>query len=961
MRSPTHRTAIFVSGLLSIFALASCSSSGGDDKTNNDPQKFTVGGTLSGLTGTVVLQNNGTDNLTRTVDGAFTFATALASGAAYNVTVSSQPTGQTCTVSNGGGTINTANITNITVTCVNDPTYSLSGSITGAANSVVDSDVNDPNVPYVSNDSITNPQPLGNPAVVGGFASNVGTGVVGDRFEIYPDKSDFFSVKVAAGQFINLYMGTDPSVADLDLYLYNGAGDTMPVSSLGTGSTESITVATAGTYIVRVFAARGISNYTLSIGAAPLSATVHDLNTASEFVPGEVVVRFKDTLLPTNASAESLQARAAAIGMLAKAGGPNRAMLFSLGAGATRAQALAGLGIATSATQDLVAKAATPVLKNKLETLLAVKALRARADVASADLNYIRRAQRTPNDVSYKYQWHYPLINLPQAWDVTTGSANVVVAVIDTGVFMAHPDLSPNLTTTGYDFISNAANALDGNGIDNNPDDPGDAAVAGQSSWHGTHVAGTVAAASNNSIGVAGVAWLSKIMPLRVLGQGGGTGYDIMQAVLYAAGLPNDSGTVPAQKADIINLSLGGFGSSQTEQNVYTAARTAGVIIIAAAGNDNKSDLFYPASYDGVVSVSAVDMNKVKAPYSNFGTKIDLAAPGGNTGVDLNGDGLPDGVLSTLVNDSSGARVAALNIYQGTSMAAPHVAGVAALMASVRKTAGSTLTPAEFDTFISSGTIVNDIGAAGRDNFYGYGLIDAFKAVQAASAVGVTALDVNPTTLNFGTLAITASSPLTVSKTGPGSLSVTAVSTSAPWLTVAETAVDGSKLGTYTATVTKGTLADGAYSGTITFTTSTAVTVSVGVSMRIGAPVGANANVGYLYVLLLDVATFDTFDTLGVAGSNGIYNYSFSGIAPGTYYIVAGSDMNNDGFVCDEGEACGAFPTLTPVSKITVNSNLTGINFDAGFSSSIGATIALAGAQSALKFSRRLQKQAALR
>ncbi|MEQ1836928.1 MAG: S8 family serine peptidase [Candidatus Nitrotoga sp.] len=842
----------------------------------------------------------------------------------------------------------------------------MGGSITGAANSVVDSDVNDPNAPYASNDQIANAQPLGNPGVVGGFASAIGTGVLGDRFAIAFDETDLFSVTVAKDQSINLSMGAGPTIADLDLYLYNSNG-ALVTSSIGTGSTESITVATAGTYLVEVSATSGISTYTLSISVAPASATVHDLNTTSEFIPGEVIVRFKDTLLPASAHAESPPARAAVLGMLAKAGGPKRAMLLGLGTGSTRAQALTALGVTASrATKNLLAKAADPALKDQLETLLAVKALRARADVLSADLNYIRRAQRAPNDPAYKYQWHYPLINLPQAWDVTTGSANVIVAVIDTGVFMAHPDLATNLTT-GYDFISDPARALDFDGIDINPDDPGDATVVGQSSWHGTHVAGTIAATSNNNSGVASVAWLSKIMPLRVLGKGGGTSYDIMQAVRYAARLSNDSGNVPPQKADIINLSLGGTSPSAAEQNIYTQARNAGVIIIAAAGNNNSGDLLYPASYEGVVSVSAVDMNKVKAPYSNFGTKIDIAAPGGNTRVDLNNDGISDGVVSTLVDDSSGTRVASLKSYAGTSMASPHVAGVAALMVSVRKAASSTLTPAEFDTLIFNGTIVNDLGATGRDDIYGYGLIDAFKAVQAASVAIVipTALNVNPTTLNFGTLADASTSrTLTVSKSGTGNLSVASVSVSpgATWLTVTETTVDPStKLGTYTVTATKGTLSDGAYSATITFTTDAGTTVKVNVSLSIGAAVTSNANVGYLYVLLLNTETFDTVGALEVAANNGIYNYSFSGVPPGTYYIAAGSDMNNDGSVCDAGEACGAYPTFSQIGKIAVNRNLTGINFNAGFSSNIGINSTSSGTPSALKFSRRTQKSVVIK
>ena len=223
-------------------------------------------------------------------------------------------------------------------------TFTVGGSITGAANSVVDSDVNDPNAPYASNDdAIEHAQALGNPGVVGGFVSAIGTGRAGDRFASAFDKSDLFTVKIAAGQSITLAMGASPVDADLDLRLYDSTG-VLVDSSVGTGSTESIPIAIAGTYLVEVFAASGISTYTLSIGVAPLVATVHDLNTTSEFIPGEVIVRFKDTLLSASAHAESPPARAAVLGMLAKAGGPKRAMLLGLGTGSTRAQALTALG-----------------------------------------------------------------------------------------------------------------------------------------------------------------------------------------------------------------------------------------------------------------------------------------------------------------------------------------------------------------------------------------------------------------------------------------------------------------------------------------------------------------------------------------------------------------------------------------------------------------------------------------
>jgi serine protease len=362
-----------------------------------------------------------------------------------------------------------------------------------------------------------------------------------------------------------------------------------------------------------------------------------------------------------------------------------------------------------------------------------------------------------------------------------------------------------------------------------------------------------------------------------------------------------------------------------------------------------------------VVSVSAVDINKSRAPYSNFGTAVDVAAPGGDTSKDRNGDGYADGVLSTLVSDSSGTRQPVYGFYQGTSMAAPHVAGVAALMVAVRKAAASSLSPAEFDAFLANGSITNDLGTAGRDDIFGYGLIDAFKAVQAVGAPAQTVLVVNPTSLNFGTLAGASSSlELTVDKSGNASISVTSVVSSAAWLTVAETSVDGTtKLGTYTATATKGSLPDGTYSATITFTASNGATVEVSVSVKIGASVATGANAGYLYLLLVNPDTFDAVYGADLTTTTGQYTYSISGVAAGDYFVVAGSDMDNDVFICDEAEACGAYPTLGLATKVTVSSDMSGLDFDVGFMSGIGASAATP--TSTPKFSRGTGKRLAPR
>jgi serine protease len=573
----------------------------------------------------------------------------------------------------------------------------------------------------------------------------------------------------------------------------------------------------------------------------------------------------------------------------------------------------------------------------KLDTLYRIKALRQRADVQSADPNYIVKASKTPNDQHYPLQWHYPLINLPQAWDVTNGTSaggEVVVAVIDTGVFFGHTDLANALlrdgggNVVGYDFIRSTTTSNDGDGIDANADDPGDESTPASSSWHGTHVAGTVAARSDNGVGVAGVSWGARIMPVRVLGRGGATSYDVMQGVRYAAGLANDSGTLPSRRADIINLSLGCLNCFSTaEQTLFTQVRNAGVIVIAAAGNENSAQPGYPASYNGVVSVSAVDINRGRAPYSNYGANIAVAAPGGDASLDRNGDGYGDGVLSTLVGAD---RSSDYRFYQGTSMAAPHMCGVVALMKAVYPA----LSPNDLDALLASGAITTDLGSAGRDDQFGWGLIDAAKAVleaqRLAAGVPTAALVANPNRFDFGVSLSMAT--LNLTKLGDGTLSVTGVTSDATWLTVTPGSINADQLGSYVVSVNRAGLSAGSYSATLTVAASSGLPLKLPVSMQVmTAPV--QVTTGHYWVLLLD-RDFNVVSQQAQVGSSGRYAFQFSNLAKGTYFLYAGTDSDWDDVICDEGEVCGAYPTLGEPGAIEVNDNLGNLDFIVGFSSS---------------------------
>jgi serine protease len=329
--------------------------------------------------------------------------------------------------------------------------------------------------------------------------------------------------------------------------------------------------------------------------------------------------------------------------------------------------------------------------------------IRQNPNVESAEPLMRYRSSYAPNDPDYGKQWNLKMIDMPKAWDSTRGKG-VVVAVLDTGIayedyddFKQVPDLKGVKFVKGYDFVNDDEHANDDHG-------------------HGTHVAGTIAQATNNGEGVAGVAFEATLMPVKVLNHfGSGTSADIADAIRFAA----DKG------AKVINMSLGGGGHSQTMASAVEYARKKGVTVVAAAGNAGRPRVEYPAAYPGAVAVAAVGPEGTRAPYSSYGKELDIAAPGGDK---RQGD--QGGILQNTIDPKDPSR-SVYAAYQGTSMATPHVAAVAALLY-----AAGASGPDEVEQALYAGA--KRVNGQERTDEYGHGLLNAQASLDALGVGGGT-------------------------------------------------------------------------------------------------------------------------------------------------------------------------------------------------------------------------------
>ena len=375
--------------------------------------------------------------------------------------------------------------------------------------------------------------------------------------------------------------------------------------------------------------------------------------------------------------------------------------------------------------------------------------LNALPEVVYAEPDHIMQHTTIPNDTLFPEQWHYFApsagsfgINLPPAWELIQGLPDdlpsVVVAVIDTGI-TDHIEFADQ-TVPGFDFIKDELVANDGDGRDPDPSDPGDWITAEESaegffqgcpvrdsSWHGTHVAGIIAAATNNNDGVAGINWTAKILPVRVLGKCGGYSSDIVDGMRWAAGLSVPGVPDNENPAKVLNLSLGGPGPcSVSIQNAITDINAVGATMVAAAGNNSvDASGFQPANCHGVITVAATNKAGHKASYSNFGTIVDISAPGGDSSA---------GILSTVDSGTKGPIGDTYDWYIGTSMAAPHVSGVASLLYAL----DDSLQSHQVIQILQSSVTPFAAGSSCTTSNYGSGIVNALSALQEIIVVDPT-------------------------------------------------------------------------------------------------------------------------------------------------------------------------------------------------------------------------------
>ncbi|NNU17582.1 S8 family serine peptidase [Parvularcula sp. ZS-1/3] len=809
----------------------------------------------------------------------------------------------------------------------------INGQLLADAILVVDSDLNDAPAGASSNDDTSSAQPINNDAEVRGWVFCSGRTSGSTPCFAGSDQQDYYRAELQTGQRISLTIADfDPNIPDqldLDLYLYDESGTLVTFSFAFSAKIEQIVVPEDGTYFVVADAFAGGSNYILQI-TPPSSTTPQPIGTMhlKDMAPERLILA-QPQLGPLPVEIAEVEGRRA---LVRPEAGEERARQVHLPVGSLLPPESGPLSLsfAEEAFGILPEAARDPEYAAKLALLHRMKVANAERGGAFFEAYAYPRMHAVDPPPDPNLQWNLGAVHWQEALeDLEANIADPdrpLVAILDSGVLSAHPKIAP-VMVDARDFVPSF---IDGDGFDaeaeedvvTDEENPGDCF-----DFHGTHVA-TIATAPRegdpiNGRDMVGGLPFADLMMLK-LGYNQGDRCrlivgDVPAAIRYAAGLTNNSGELPARRADVINMSFGGSSPDSATRAAVEEAAAAGVIIVASAGNSgddpSENGPNYPASYPEVFSVAATTIDNDRANYSSFYPQVEIAAPGGESSTDNNGDGLADSVIGgvgRLSND--GTRfVARYALYQGTSMAAPMAASGFAIMKSIYPE----LTTEQAHRVVEEGLLTEDIADPGRDDETGFGLLDFRKMVDIALQLRADALDLppdfrlNPPVIDLGNIRETET--IEITRAGDPAFTIDSLVVSVEGSDVvvpdpvAET-IDAQGFGTYELNIDRNAFEPGEYFGEITVTASNGSSKLIPLSFDIPEPslLAETAPARILLERQFEPGTFIQIQELtpGGAGSE----FTLEGLSDGFYRLRFTTDMDADGEICDAGELGGTFP-----------------------------------------------------
>ena len=807
-------------------------------------------------------------------------------------------------------------------------TFSLTQTIFVASTTVLDGDVPTPmnngvGYPEVPNNSLETSQTLITPSEVTGFVGDKlvevivrdedGNVIFDDEGEVSynsvqrDDPEDWYKIDTVPGLQIELAVEDyQQEIEDADgntstvtnkptLLLYNSAGGLVNVSYTADSTDEyqKINLPDSGIYYAVVAKDVGAAKYTLLLSPGSSASSTSFESSNGTYVEGEFIsyIPFKGNLdnykddYPKFNQDESLNQKISYIDKSNFMG--LRVIEFDV-----ESEYFKVFGNDTLLDNEELKKTNPEQIfyLKQWNLLQHYKKLNPKLNL---EFNRIHEKLGFTQDTYWDYQWGLKLMGLDKVLNATGQDAkDVAVAVIDSG----SPSESSTAWTTshflqgGFDFIENDSDPFDSADVSSNS--------------HGTHVATTISAANDgNNINGFGI----YTVPFRVFGPTGGASQsDVTNSMLYAAGLPNITGQIYSGSVPIrvVNMSLGsiGGGCSTAYRNAIADVTNAGVTVVSSSGNsaeENPGVKGYPASCENVISVGAVDPLSQRAYYSTYNDELDVAAPGGTTGTDLNGDGQSDGILAFDGSEN-------LAYYQGTSMASPHAAGAIALIYALKPEWDAV----QMEAFIKSGFFTDDIGTEGKDDEFGYGLINLDKAFTNLIDGGLdfTYATITPGSFNFGYT--DTEKLITITKVGTGDLSVTQVtSPNSELVSIEAIEIDASGFGTYKITLIRGDVPDGTYNGSVVAELSDDSKSNVTFTYSLGAE-RVGPEIGYVLAYLYD-DNGDYYKGWRIQLGEGGLTFQVTDIDIGTYKWLFSTNIDSDGYIRGYGEIWENYPELT--------------------------------------------------